>query len=227
MRVHVLLAIAMLAGCGGAGTSAPVAVAEPTPVVAPACVEQDPFGAAIPEVTDEQISVDLPAVPSLEAPALYPDGSHTVRELRVAGRKLLDQEVAVRGRVTWIYDCVTALRNEDPDLTEAKARKLKLAHPDRCRLPRFRLADAIADGEARSIKVVEVPRQPTRAEKKALPKEELADPAIWRPVPPLAVGDEVTVTGTWTLRAPRGDSDMDGLLLYGSLTNITQGWPKP
>ncbi len=183
--------------------------------------EKDQFKGAEAEVGREKIKPDLPAVPSFELPGVNADGSHTVKELRVKGRKFLDQEIVVKGYVTWIYDCATAIRT--PEMTDEELKKILDEDPMRCSRPKFRIGDAPDAGEDRSIKVVEVPRYPTEKERKIL-KDELKDFTIWRPVPPLKVGDEVLVTGDWKQRAPHGDSDMDGLLVYKKLSNVTQSW---
>lgn len=183
--------------------------------------KKDQFKGAEAEVGREKIKPDLPAVPSFELPPVNADGSHAVKELRVKGRKFLDQEVVVKGYVVWIYDCATAIRT--PEMTDEELKKILVEDPMRCSRPKFRIADSADAGEDRSIKVVEVPRYPTELERKIL-KDEIKDPTIWRPVPPLKIGDEVIVTGDWKQRAPHGDSDMDGLLVYKTLQNVTQQW---
>jgi hypothetical protein len=187
-----------------------------------AACEKDQFKGAEAEVGREKIKPDLPAVPAFDIPPVNPDGSHSVKEMRVKGRKLLDQEVQVKGYVTWIYDCATAIRT--PEMSDEDVKKIITEDPTRCSRPKFTIGDAADAGEDRSVKVVEVPRFPTEQERKVL-KDEIKDPTIWRPVPPLKVGDEVIVTGDWKQRAPHGDADMDSLLVYKKLTNVTQnGW---
>jgi len=184
--------------------------------------EKDQFKGAEAEVGREKIKPDLPAVPAFDIPPVNPDGSHSVKEMRVKGRKFLDQEVQVKGYITWIYDCATAIRT--PEMSDADVKKIITEDPTRCSRPKFLIGDAADASQDRSVKVVEVPRLPTDQEKKVL-KDEIKDPNIWRPVPPLAVGDEVIITGDWKQRAPHGDSDMDGLLVYKKMTNVTQaGW---
>jgi len=202
------------------GRGALLAFLVAVPLVATGC-EKDQFKGAEAEVGREKIKPDLPAVPGFDLPPVNADGSHAVKELRVKGRKFLDQEVVVKGYVTWIYDCATAIRT--PEMTDEDLKKILVEDPMRCSRPKFRIADSADAGEDRSIKVVEVPRFPTAQEKKVL-KDEIKDPTIWRPVPPLAIGDEVIVTGDWKQRAPHGDSDMDGLLVYKTLQNVTQSW---
>jgi hypothetical protein len=183
--------------------------------------EKDQFRGAEAEVGRETIKPSLPDVPSFELPAVAADGSHSVKEMRVRGRKYLDQEVTVKGYVVWIYDCATAIRT--PEMSDAEVRKIITEDPMRCSRPKFRIGDSPDAGEDRSIKVVEVPRHPTEQERKVL-KDEIKDPTIWRPVPPLQVGDEVVVTGNWKQRAPHGDADMEGLLVYQGMKNLSQTW---
>ena len=47
------------------------------------------------EVKKTDVKLDLPAVPAFDLPAAPSDGSRTVKELRVKGKKLLDTEVTV------------------------------------------------------------------------------------------------------------------------------------
>jgi hypothetical protein len=189
-------------------------------VGATAC-DKDQFKGAKAEVGREKVSVTLPAPPKFDLPPVGADGSHSVKEMRVKGRKYLDTEVTVKGVVTWIYDCATAIRTAD-DTDESVKKKIE-EDPTQCRRPQFAIADAAGATLDRSVKVVEVPRYPTALEKKIL-KEEIKDVTLWPPVPPLAVGDEVIVTGDWKQRAPHGDASADGLLVYKKLNNVTQSW---
>lgn len=187
------------------------------------------YPGAEPEVAVDKVRPDLPAIPSFDLPEPYPDGSRSVKELRVDGRRLLGQELAVRGRVAWIYDCFAAMRSHEDyrDRTDVQIRKAIEEEPDRyCHKPEIRIGDADGVPLDRTVRVVMVPRHPTKVEQKLLPQEELSDPAIWRPVPPLAIGDEVIVTGAFTQRSPTGEADGDGLIVYAALTNLTQGWPR-
>jgi hypothetical protein len=181
----------------------------------------DQFKGAQAEVGREKIKPTLPAVPSFEIPPANPDGSHTVKEMRIKGRKFLEQEIKIKGYVTWIYDCPTALRSRG--ISEEEVQRILKEDPMQCSRPKFRLGDTADAGEDRTVKVVEVPRFPTEQERKVF-KEEIKDPTIWRPVPQIKVGDEVVVTGAWKVSSGRGDSDMAGLLVYGSLENLTTPW---
>ena len=58
------------------------------------------------EVKKTDVKLDLPAVPAFDLPPAPADGSHTVKELRVRGKKLLAELLAVRQR---------KLGNELPD----------------------------------------------------------------------------------------------------------------
>lgn len=169
-----------------------------------------------------KIKVTVPAVPSFEVPKPHPDGSHTVKEMRVQGQKYLKEKISIRGYVVWAYDCKTAIRqsNEDP----AAVQKRIDADPTLCRRPAFYLADAPGGAVERALWVVEVPRPPTEAEKKNLPKEEIK---AWPAVPPYAVDDEVVVTGTWTTSSPHGENNTDGLLVYARMNNVTKAWESP
>ncbi len=186
----------------------------------PGC-KKDQFKGAQAEVGREKVSVTLPAVPKFDLPPVGADGSHSIKEMRVKGRKYLDSEVTVKGVVTWIYDCATAIRTADD--TDDSVKKRIEEDPTQCRRPQFALADAAGTPLDRSIKIVEVPRVPTALEKKLL-KDEVKDVTLWPPVPPLALGDEVVVTGDWKQRAPHGDASADGILVYKSLSNTTQTW---
>jgi hypothetical protein len=183
--------------------------------------KNDQFKGAEAEVGKEKINPDMPKIPDFKLDE--PEGDvHFVKELRVKNRKYFDQEVKVKGVVTWIYDCATDLQT--PDMTPDQVKKLIDEDPMRCHKPQFRLGESADAGEEQTIKVVEVPRAPTALEKKNGDKKQLADPTMWPPVPPLKVGDEVIVDGDWKQRAPHGDSNMEGLLVYKSMTNTTENW---
>jgi hypothetical protein len=182
--------------------------------------EKDQFKGAEAEVGKEKIDPDMPAVPEFKIPDRYPDGSFTVKELRVKGKEFLDQEITVTGYITWIYDCPAQLRGEGK--SDAEVQDILENDPMKCRRPQFRIADGADDPEDRTIKVVEVPRPMTAQEKKVYKKVDDTPPDLLRPVPPLAVGDKVIVVGDWRQRALHGDANMNGLLIYKSLTNETQ-----
>lgn len=164
------------------------------------------------ELPSASVKIFLPVVPPFELPAM-PPGRHSVKELRVRGAALLETEVVVEGYVTWIYDCVAAVQART-GVTAARARRDIEKDPTLCRRPAFYIGDAPGAPPEQSIWVVEVPRRPTKLERKHLPKEELEQ---WPAVPTIAIGDHVLVRGTWLRRSPHGEMNSDGLLLYASV----------
>ena len=185
------------------------------------CQEQQLKGAKA-EVQADQLKVTLPAVPSFEVPNANSDGSHTIKEMRVAGQKYLNSEVTIHGFVVWAYDCATAIRK--PGESDDAVKKRIEEDPMQCRRPAFYLGDDKGTPAERATWVVEVPRPPTAAEKKNLPKDQIKN---WPPVPVYAVGDEVVVTGTWATSSPHGEGNTDGLLVYKSMKNVTQNVDTP
>jgi tetratricopeptide (TPR) repeat protein len=155
----------------------------------------------------------LPALPSFELPAAEP-GFTSARELQLRGRRKLGTEVKVKGYVTWIYDCAAALAAGKPKARRAAIQRSIDEDPTLCERHKLTIADARGAARDASLPVVEVPRPPNKMERQRLPKDELAR---WPAVPKVAVGDYVMITGQWTTRAPHGDADSDGLLVYGAL----------
>lgn len=180
--------------------------------------KDDQLKGAQAEVQKTQIKVTVPTVPSFEVPPVNPDGSHSVKEMRVLGRKYLKQDIMVSGIVVWKYDCATAVAqpNETP---EAVAKRIE-TDPTICRRPAFYLGDTADTPVEKALWVVEVPRAPSEAEKKNLPKEEIK---AWPPVPVVNVGDQVVVTGSWLVGSPHGENNTDGLLVYKQMKNVTLG----
>jgi hypothetical protein len=174
------------------------------------------------EVQQGAIKVTVPAVPAFEVPKPNPDGSHTIKELRVQGQKYLKQEISVSGFVVWAYDCATAIRQPSED--DAAVKKRIEEDPTLCRRPAFYLGDTADTPVERAAWIVEVPRLPTAAEKKNLPKEAIE---AWPAVPPYKVGDQVVVTGSWMTSSPHGENNTDGLLVYKQMKNVTQNWETP
>jgi hypothetical protein len=191
------------------------------PVVLGACKDDQLKGAQA-EVQQHKIKVTMPTVPTFEVPKMHPDGSHTIKEMRVQGARYLKETVTVKGYVVWAYDCATAIRQPD-EADEAVAKRIE-ENPTLCRRPAFYLGDTNDTPVERAAWVVEVPRAMTKAEKKNLPKE-MVD--TWPAVPPYKVGDEVLVTGQWLNASPHGESNTEGLLVYESINNITQNWVSP
>jgi hypothetical protein len=174
------------------------------------------------EVQTDQLKVTLPAVPSFDVPKANADGSHTIKEMRVAGGKYLDSEVTIHGFVVWVYDCATAIRKAGE--SDESVKKRIEEDPMQCRRPTFYLGDDRSTPAERAVWVVEVARQPTFLEKKNLPKDVIKN---WPPVPVYAVGDEVLVTGKWATSSPHGEGNTDGLLIYKSMKNVTQNVDTP
>jgi hypothetical protein len=174
------------------------------------------------EVQKAAVKVDLPAVPSFDLPPTNPDGSHSVKEMRVKGRKMFETEVSIKGIVTWVYDCPTAIRK--PGWTDADTMKAIEEDPTKCELPKFYLGDTADAPVEKSIWVVDVPRPPYKLEKDRLPKEDIKN---WPAVPPYKVGDEMIVTGKWTQSSPHSERNVEGLLVHVKLNNVTQGWETP
>ena len=186
-------------------------------LVATACQSQGLQGAKA-EVKDTPINLVLPEVPEFQMPSAHPDGTHSVREMRLKGRKLFNTEQKIRGYITWIYDCVAALHT--PELDEKKVQKMIIDDPSRCTRPHFYIGDSADTPPEKSLWVVEVPRKlrpdeirnMSRQDRRNLPK-----------VPSFHLGDEVTITGTWDRSSPAGFANSEGLLVYKSMTTVTEG----
>jgi hypothetical protein len=174
------------------------------------------------EVQPHKIKVTMPTVPSFEVPKPYPDGAHTVKEMRVQGNRFLKETLSIKGYIVWAYDCATAIRQPDED-DKAVAKRIE-DDPTLCRRPAFYLGDTPDTPVERAVWVVEVPRNMTAKEKKNLPKEAVE---TWPAVPPYKVGDEVVATGQWLTASPHGESNTDGLLVYTAFNNVTQNWQSP
>jgi tetratricopeptide (TPR) repeat protein len=170
-----------------------------------------------PEVANHEPRIAPPAVPAFELPAVEP-GFHGPRELRVHGRALLGAEIKVIGYVTWIYDCAAALAAGNPRATRAQILASIDKDPALCDQPRFTLGDRKDTARDASISVVDVPRAPTTAERRR--------PATGAPAAPkLAVGDHVTVTGTWATQSPHNERNTGGLLVYKAVDHAAPAAP--
>ncbi len=188
------------------------------------------------EVQKGDATVTLPALPAFDLPASEGD-MHSVKELRVKGRKLLDTELTVKGYITWVYDCATALR--EPGMSEEDVQKLIEESQDRCDRPKFYIGDAADTPAEKSLWVVDVPRAWTKLEIKGkLDKSEafradrcdpkqLAKEPLKSSCPPYKVGDKVAVTGSFTVASPHSERNSDGLLVYKKLKNETAGYESP
>lgn len=186
------------------------------------------------EVRKSEVKLDIPKVPSFELPPPNTDGSHSVKEMRVKGKKLLESEVTVKGYVTWAYDCPTAIRK--PDEEPEDVRKRIDEDPTLCERPKFYVGDSKDTPPEKSIWVVDVPRPYNKKELKNIRKQNRNDPLRCEPnerdpkkmyCPPYDVGDEVEITGTWRLSSPHSERNSDGLLVYKKMKNVTKTWESP
>jgi len=195
---------------GGAAHAGNTRATPPVNVVAPApssALYPDDLPGPQAEVVRDPAKLALPAVPAFELPATTP-GLHGPRELRVRGRALYGRELAVRGYVTWIYDCAAELARSNREATAAEIADLVDSTPGLCETPMFSLGDTRQTPRDGSIWVVDVPRPPERSARA---------PAA----PRLAVGDYVTVTGRWAIESPGGERNSNGLLVYRTLDRPT------
>jgi hypothetical protein len=187
------------------------------------------------EVRKTEVKLNLPAVPAFDLPPAPGDGSHTVKELRVKGKKLLESDITVKGVITWAYDCATAVRQ--PGMSDKDLQKMIDEDPTKCERPKFYVGDSADTPPEKSMWVVDVPRPYNKLELKRLPKDELRNPPSDRcdpkadakksVCPPYKVGDQVEITGTWKLSSPHSERNSDGLLVYKKMKNVTQAWDSP
>jgi hypothetical protein len=209
-KIFAVGACALLAACSDSGSS-----------------EKGPK----PEVAETEIKLDLPQPPNFEEPAPFPDGSHSVTEMRLKGGKFIDQDIKITGFVVYQYDLKACARElgekrvkQDPKLCDGKkdvidctnkvGEKAVADSPDQCDRPYFYLADAPNASFERSLWVVEVPR-PLREDEKRDPQ--LVEAFNKGPKPPtLTVGQKYTVDGKWAIKSPAGFGNSDGLLVYAN-----------
>jgi len=168
-------------------------------------------------------------------PSAPGDGSHTVRELRVKGKKLVDTEITVKGVVTWAYDCATDIRK--PNQTDAEVAKEIEEDQTKCQRPKFYVGDDANTPPEKSLWIVDVPRPFTKLEMKNGGKEELKNPPPDRCIsstdpkkatcPVYKVGDKVTLTGKFALSSSHSERNSDGLLVYKKMVNETQSYTSP
>jgi hypothetical protein len=188
------------------------------------------------EVHQADTKITLPAVPDFSLPS-GPDGSRSVKELRVKGKKLLETEITVKGVVTWAYDCATELRQ--PGMTDKDVQKLIDDDPTKCQRAKFYIGDAADTPPEKSLWVVDVPRPYNKLEIERIKKPERTlanypdrcepgekDPAK-NVCPPYAVGDQVEITGKLAIASPHSERNSDGLLVFKKMKNITQSWESP
>ena len=190
-----------------------------------------------PEVRKSDVKLNLPTLPAFDLPAANADGSHSVKELRVKGKKLLDTEITVKGIVTWAYDCPTAVR--EPGMDDKQVQKIIEEDPTKCERAKFYIGDAADTPAEKSMWVVDVPRPYNKLELDRIKKPERnlqmypdrCEPGEKDPkkmiCPPYAVGDEVEITGKWSMASPHSERNSDGLLVYKKMKNITQKWETP
>jgi hypothetical protein len=212
LRTTVLGALALIAGCDKDSLKGPAA-----------------------EVHKSDVKLALPAVPAFDLPPAPSDGSHTVKELRVKGKKLLETDITVKGVITWAYDCATAVRQ--PGMSDKDVQKLIEDDPTKCERPKLYIGDTADTPVEKSLWVVDVPRPYNKLELARLPKDELRNPppdkcdpkadAKKTACPPYKVGDEVEITGAWKLSSPHSERNSDGLLVYKKMKNVTQNWESP
>lgn len=206
------------------------------PFAAGAC-EKDKLKGPEAEVRKADIKLNLPAVPDFNLPAANSDGSHSVKEMRVKGKKLLDSEITVKGIVTWAYDCPTAVRQ--PGMDEKAVQKMIDEDPTKCERAKFYIGDAADTPAEKSMWIVDVPRPYNKLEMERIkkpdrnlgmypdrcePGEKDAKKMI---CPPYKVGDQVEIVGTWKMASPHSERNSDGLLVYKRMKNITQSWETP
>jgi hypothetical protein len=182
----------------------------------------------------ETTKLVLPDPPAFDPPKPNPDGTHSTRELRLFGDKYLEQPVKAVGYVIFIHDLKVCALDQgekqvasNPKLCEGKkdvgacaqtiGQKIVDEHPENCDKPYFYLADEKNASNARSITVSDVTR-PLRKDEENDP-DKIADMKTKPPVPKIALGDQVTVDGTWTNKTTKeGFLDTNGLLVYSGVT---------
>ena len=171
------------------------------------------------EVKKTDVKLDLPAVPAFDLPPAPADGSHTVKELRVKGKKLLDTDITVHGFITWAYDCPTAIRKPGRE-RQGRAERAIDEDPTLCERPKFYIGDTKDTPAEKSLWVVDVPRPYNALEMKRIKKKDRIEPDRCEPdekdpkkniCPPYAVGDEVEITGTFKTSSPHSERNSDGL----------------
>lgn len=186
------------------------------------------------EVKKTDVKLDLPAVPAFDLPPAPADGGHSVKELRVKGKKLFETDLTVHGFITWAYDCATA--NRKPDETDKDLQKRLDEDPTLCERPKFYIGDAKDTPAEKSLWVVDVPRPYNKLEMERMKKPERNLPDRCEPnekdpkkniCPPYAVGDEVSITGSFKMSSPHSERNSDGLLVYKKMKNVTQTWETP
>ena len=163
---------------------------------------------------------DVPDVPSFEL-AVPSATAKGVQQLRAVGRaQFLEKDIAVRGYVTWIYDCATEMLR--PGKTRAEVQRQIDDDPTLCERKKLYLGDLATTPPERALWVVDVPRPPNKLEKARLPKAEIA---AWPKVPVIKVGDYVEITGKFAVQSPHSETNSDGLLVFAGVTKVKPGTP--
>jgi hypothetical protein len=214
LRILLLSALSpvVVAGCGKKGLEGPEAEVKPT-----------------------NVKVELPAVPDFALPPSPGEGLHSVKELRVKGTKLLNSDISVKGVITWAYDCATAIAQ--PGQTPKEVADIIEKDPTRCDRQKFYVGDTKDTPIEKSLWIVDVPRPFKAGERKNGPKEYLKNPPPDRcddkdpkrklACPVYAVGDTVTITGTFAVASNHSERNSDGLMIYKTMKNETQSWETP
>ncbi len=188
------------------------------------------------EVVEQPVELRLPAPPEFRASPVNPDGTHSVTELRQQGRKYVDKgDIQVKGYVVFKYDCAVDLRGrltEDAraagkEITEKELAKLVETElkerPEKCERPHFYLADAANANRELSLWVVDVPREARSSFEK---QDAKAHPELYAE-PVFCPGDQVTVTGAWTTKSPKGFINLSGLLVFKAVQVAVSACPPP
>lgn len=211
-----LLAIGLIAACGGSDKPEPAPPASHYLASQPA-EDNTPHPKPAPPPpppVETHVQATPPRPPADPGPPPPENGVYVPAYLRVNGSTVLDQRIKVKGTVVWIYDCAADVAAQQPDKSRDDIDKLIKKKPELCKRPHFYLGDKKTTPRERAIQVVEVPRPLRPDERISLPKDKVD---AWPEVPSLAVGQQVTVEGTWALNSPKGYANPDGLLVYGRL----------
>src|SRR4051812_41358803 len=218
--------LVLVAACGSAKPTPPPPPPSRTPVVE----ELEPALAGPAPEIGRKVAIATPAVPAFDLPVTQ-DGTHSVKELRVRGKRLLDSDVAVHGVITWAYDCVAAMRLPSDTLKEVQQRIDE--DPTICERAKFYVGDSANTPPEKSLWIVDVPRPYNKLELARIKKANRDAPDRCEPgakssvCPPYRVGDEVIVRGKFTLASPHAERNSDGLLVFARMTNRTQAWESP
>lgn len=178
-------------------------------------LEPDDLPPPQPEAVANPPAVETPPVPDFQLPAT-PPGIHSPRALRVRGKALIGTEIKVQGYVTWVFDCAAQLATSNPTATKAQILMAIDNDPTLCAY-KFYLGDAKTTSADASIWIVNLPRPPGKKDREQAAKDKKPLPAV----PKVALGDFVTVTGTWGTQAPTGEHNTNGLVVFRSVERAT------